>query len=508
MILPSSVTGLGSYAFYECSNMASITLSNLTKINDYTFKDCSSLDGVVLPETLTEIGNYAFSGCVGLTGITIPNTVTNIGQSAFSGCAGITELTLPNGLQTIGQESFKNMQLQSIVVPNSVTSIGASAFQGCSYLKIVHITNGDVTNLTALGKDAFSGAHSSLCIIVPQDALKAYKEATNWSSYANKIFAENNIVDNSYLVVDGALKQYFGNAETVTIPTNITSIGNYAFAYSNVKSVMIGNSVTTIGQYAFAYCASLQTVTIDDSVASIGDYAFYNCQKLETVSYGSGLSAIGNYAFAECSELSKINSTDNGVFNLNGNVLKKIGKMAFNNANKATKIIVGKSVETIELGAFNGCDNLVSIELPFIGTDRNSAYSQSQVFGYIFGYETSNKEGTTMQYTNYYYYIPASLREVVITDETVVSKNAFINCSMIESIIIKSDLTSIEDYAFYNCNGLKTITIESNTMPTISAYVFNGDSTVVIKVNSAILSDYQSDANWSKRTLEAIVEGY
>ena len=508
MSLPSSVTEVGSYAFYGCSNMASITLSNLTKINGYTFQGCSSLDGVVLPETLTEICNYAFSGCVGLTGITIPNTVTRIGQSAFSGCTGITKLTLPNGLQTIGQEAFKNMQLQSIVVPNSVTSIGTGAFQGCSYLKIVHITNGDVTNLTALGKDAFSGAHSSLCIIVPQDTLKAYKEATNWSSYASKIFADNNIVDNAYLVVNGMLKQYFGNAETVTIATNITSIGNYAFAYSNVKSVIIGNGVTTIGQYAFAYCASLQTVTIDDSVTSIGDYAFYNCQKLETVSYGSGLSAIGNYAFAECSELSKINSTDNGVFNLNGNVLKKIGKMAFNNANKATKIIVGKSAETIDLGAFNGCDNLVSIELPFIGIDRSSEYSQSQVFGYIFGYETSNKEGTTMQYTNYYYSIPASLREVVITDETVISKNAFINCSMIESIIIKPDLTSIDDYAFYNCSGLKTITIESTTMPTISAYVFNGDSTVVIKVNSAILTDYQSDANWSKRTLEAIVEGY
>ena len=501
--LPSSVAEVGRYAFYGCSNMANITLSNLTKISDYMFDGCSSLDGVVLPETLTEIGNYAFSGCVGLTGITIPTAVTSIGQSVFSGCAGITELTLPNGLQTIGQEAFKNMQLQSIVVPNSVTSIGASAFQGCSYLKIVHITNGDVTNLTALGKDAFSGAHSSLCIIVPQDALKAYKEATNWSSYASKIFAENNIVDNSYLVVDGVVKQYIGDDETVTIPANITAIGNYAFAYSNVKSVTVGNDVTTIGQYAFAYCVGLQTVTIGDSVTSIGDYAFYNCQKLETVVYGSGLSAIGNYAFAECSELSKINSADNGVFNLNGS-LKKIATRAFYNNANATKIIVGKSVETIESAAFMGCNNLVSIELPFIGMDRSSTYSQWQVFGYIFGYEMSNKEGTTMQYTNYYYYIPASLREVVITDETVVSKNAFINCSMIESIIIKSDLTSIGDYAFYNCGGFKTITIESNTMPTISAYVFNGDSTVVIKVNSVILSDYQSDANWSKRTLEAI----
>ena len=46
-------------------------------------------------------------------------------------------------------------------------------------------------------------------------------------------------------------------------------------------------------------------------------------------------------------------------------------------------------------------------------------------------------------------------------------------------------------------NFIGELTWESTTQP-------NGDSTVVIKVNSAILSDYQSDANWSKRTLEAI----
>ena len=149
-------------------------------------------------------------------------------------------------------------------------------------------------------------------------------------------------------------------------------------------------------------------------------------------------------------------------------------------------------------------DGLIAQRGDTVDPGPDSNFSIWSAGGYIFGYETSNKEGTTMQYTNYYYYIPASLREVAITDETVISKNAFINCSMIESIIIKSDLTAIGDYAFYNCDGLKTVTIESNTMPTISAYVFNGDSTVVIKVNSSILSDYQSDANWSKRTLEAI----
>ena len=527
MSLPSSVAEVGSYAFYGCGNMASITLSNLTKINDYMFYNCSALTGVTLPETLTEIGGYAFYSS-GLEGIIIPDSVTSIGSYVFANCEALFSITLPQSITIIKSSMFSGCEkLKDVIIPDSVTtvessaflgcksivkidisekvkSIGDNAFKGCSKLKIVKIANGNITAFTALGSNVFSDTHSSLCIIVPQDALKAYKEAANWSSYVSKIIADNNIVDNAFLVVDDVLKQYIGNNETVNIPANITSIGNYAFAYSNVKNVTIGNNVTTIGQYAFAYCVGLQSVTIGDSVTDIGDYAFYSCSALESVTYGTGLLTIGNYAFAECVDLSKINSTDSGVFNLNDNVLKKIGKMAFNNANKVTKLTVGKSVESIEFGAFNGCDNLLSIELPFIGVDRNSAYSQSQVFGYIFGYETSNKEGTTMQYTNYYYYIPASLREVVITDETVISQNAFINCSMIESITIKSDLTSIGDYAFYNCDGLKTITIESNTMPTISAYVFNGDSTVVIKVNSTILSDYQSDANWSKRTLEAI----
>ena len=502
----TDATGISANAFYGCTMIESLTLNEgITTIYDKAFYNCTALKSMSLPSSVRDMGSDVFYGCSNMTGITLPETLTEIGDYAFSGCVGLT----------------------GVIIPNTVTRIGDYAFSRCSKLKIVEIANGNITDLTVLGSNVFSNTHSSLCIIVPQDALKAYKEAANWSSYASKIIADNNIVENAFLVVDGVLKQYIGNNETVNIPANITSIGNYAFAYSNVKNVTIGDSVTdigdyafyscsalksvtygtglsTIGNYAFAYCVGLQSVTIGDSVTDIGDYAFYSCLALESVTYGTGLTTIGSYAFAECSKLSKINSTDNGVFNLNGNGLKKIGKMAFNNANKATKIIVGKSVETIELGAFNGCDNLVSIELPFIGTDRNSAYSQSQVFGYIFGYETSNKEGLTMQYTNYYYYIPVSLREVVITDETVVSKNAFINCSMIESIIIKSDLTSIGDYAFYNCDGLKTITIESNTMPTISAYVFNGDSTVVIKVNSAILSDYQSDANWSKRTLEAI----
>lgn len=55
------VTSIGSAAFYGCSGMTSIIISNY----------------------VTSIGQYAFRNCFGLTSITIPNSVTSIDKSAF-----------------------------------------------------------------------------------------------------------------------------------------------------------------------------------------------------------------------------------------------------------------------------------------------------------------------------------------------------------------------------------------------------------------------------------------
>ena len=64
----------------------------------------------------------------------------------------------------------------------------------------------------------------------------------------------------------------------VTIPSDITSIGNNAFynCYS-LASVTIPNNVTSIGNNAFNTCYSLASVTIPSGITSIGDYAFQNC---------------------------------------------------------------------------------------------------------------------------------------------------------------------------------------------------------------------------------------
>ena len=75
-------------------------------IGSYAFWGCSGLTSLTLPAGITEIGSYAFVGCSGLTSLTLPDGITSIGESAFYGCSGLTSLTLPAGITSIGDAAF------------------------------------------------------------------------------------------------------------------------------------------------------------------------------------------------------------------------------------------------------------------------------------------------------------------------------------------------------------------------------------------------------------------
>ena len=136
IILPSSVTSIGDFAFFECIGLTSITIpSSVTSIGNDAFEGCSGLTSITIPSSVTSIGDYAFYRCSGLTSITIPSSVTSIGQEAFKGCSGLTSITIPSSVTSIGNSAFSGCSgLTSITIPSSVTSIEYLAFYGCSGL--------------------------------------------------------------------------------------------------------------------------------------------------------------------------------------------------------------------------------------------------------------------------------------------------------------------------------------------------------------------------------------
>ena len=62
----------------------------MTSIGEYAFYDCSSLTSIELSDSVTSIGKYAFYDCSALTTIELPDSVTSIGDSAFKKCDNLT----------------------------------------------------------------------------------------------------------------------------------------------------------------------------------------------------------------------------------------------------------------------------------------------------------------------------------------------------------------------------------------------------------------------------------
>lgn len=123
-------------------------------------------------------------------------------------------------------------------------------------------------------------------------------------------------------------------------------------------------------------------------------------------------------------------------------------------------------VNSIAMGAFTDCDSLESITLPFVGSDNTVA--RETLFGYIFGatqyervYEGDRYYGTDdiRVNNNNNSYVPKSLKTVIITDDTIIGKQAFCGCCNIEKIVISNTVKSIEELAFAKCSSLTSIVI-------------------------------------------------
>lgn len=488
-----TVTSIGQYAFYYCSNLTSIYIPNsVNYIGLYAFKNCYKLEAVyiddleawcnisfpyidrdedstndsnplyyakrlylngkeltelVIPSSITKINNYAFYGCSSIKSVKIHNNVTEIGSSAFELCSDLNSINLPS-IDYLYSYTFSGcVSLESIKIPTSVTGISSNAFEGCSNLKSINIPS----SVTYIGSEAFYGCSELNNIIIP-NSVTYIREGT---------FA-------------------YSGLNTITIHNGVEYIDDDAFAHTPLISISIPQSTISIGEGVFTGCNKVETILVDknnteydsrdncnaiietatnklifgckstiipNSVTSIGEEAFEGCWELKNIIIPNSVIDIGYDAFRECKGLINI-CIPNSVTTIRRN--------AFDSCENLESVFIGANITNIGSDVFINCSNLAKIEVDkgnviYDSRDNCNAIIKTATNALVFGCKST--------------IIPNTVNSI--------ENSAFKGCTGLESIVIPNGVTGLGYYAFRNCTGLKSIVIP-NSVTGIGSYAFDG----------------------------------
>ena len=182
--IPESVETIGSYAFSGCYNLKNIKLpQDLKSIEEGLFKGCNQLQAITIPEKVTKIGPYAFNGCRDVTTVSLNEKLDSICSNAFSGC-GLLSVAIPNTVRFIESEAFKECpSLKTLTIGSSVEKISHGAFEKCGDLKDVYLNGGRLPNLVN-NTNPFRGSEVEYATLhVAESLIELCKQVEPWKGF-------------------------------------------------------------------------------------------------------------------------------------------------------------------------------------------------------------------------------------------------------------------------------------------------------------------------------------
>lgn len=576
--IPKSVTSIKKNAFESCRGLTKVVVPDISAWCAISFQNSSAnplhnahhlycddnteIINLIIPEGMTSIGNYAFYGCTNLASVFFPNSMNRIGNYAFSGCSRLTSVSIPRNVTVIGNYAFSECNsLISVFIGSSIGTIGNGAFSQSSntsyqypiklkafwcYAKSVPAT------YNIFGEKPRT---ENVTLYVPAESIEAYKNAEPWRNLENIVpLTEEDPSGSGNLYfssthVDAVLGEPFGAPAPSYISENVCLSSSdplvaAVLADGVVLPISEGKAIITAEDqetgekvdyqitvtFPSSSEGSSETVTVDEPGtlyikmsdlestdirelilkgnlnaadinyirSRVGRLQNLECLDLRDVTFVPGSEAYAQWSVSHDVGMgsttykyyfSDTNYTDrtSSMTGLGGgNVIYYI----YNNRMDALlygfstlkKVVLPRTTKGISDYMFSGCSELISIDCP-----RDISFIGDEAFKGCEKLLSTNIPATVTDFGMNPFDGCKSLVHVGdLSHMKEISANAFKDCknfvgNVMDLSLDLSGLDTIPDYAFCGCNLIHSIRFSPN-LKFIGEYAITGDNNYIPKL--------------------------
>lgn len=504
LAIPSNVSYIGRLAFGSCKFSTMRMGAGVKTITDGAFEDCTKLRRLYYDGTIGDWCGIDFApGCARIYDVDYEDTpLFYVREFRVNGdTAVVTDIVIPDSVKKIPMNAFANYRaLKSVVIPATVDTICSGAFFSSYWnLEKATVAAKEVSplafrrvnelHLTAdvahLDYNAFRGVDNLYYSGTLQQFFDMGREGTGIKTYYDE---ENE--DSVYVSAGpsfGSVGNFYIQDQLVTdisLPAMERVEASLFEGFNGLKTVSLPSNVREIGNYAFNNCSGLQEVNYHkvSSIASasqmtIGDQAFSYCRNLETVSLpASSINKLGQSAFAYCSKLSSVSCADRLVSSVKG--LRA----------------ASEEQDGLEIGDYCfQCDALL-YDLSFL--DATNVESVGEKAFEETGWLKSLSDGPVYFGTCLYSYkgeAPANTDLKIIGGTKSISSNALYGQTGIVSVTFPSTLRRINSYAFWG-TSIASLYVPA-TVERVATTAFSlADSLTTLKIADGETPLYITDA--------------
>ena len=479
-----------------------------------------NIKSITIPSNVTSIGEYAFYNCRHLgPNVIIPQNVTSIGISAFSGCDSLTTviatMTTPPSIE---DNVFPNRRSQTLYVPsgclpNYVTADYWKEFKKIEEPTRIYFEDSNVEAICVQNWDTNGDGYL--------DQIEAYLVTDLGTTFQGN----SQITKFNELQYFTGLKSVSANAfqgctglTEMTLPTSLKTIGNCAFmGCSHLVSVSNLNDISTIGESAFANCTNLTDLTVN--AATIKSNAFQGCTGLTSATVSAttvesnafngctGLNTatvtattVESNAFHGCIRLAELTvrattvagdafqgCTNLATVSFNAN---SVESNTFEGRTHLTSVTLGNKVADIKEGAFRNCTALTSINIP------GTVVTISGGFEGCTSLSNVTLNSGTKYIVNSVFQGCSSLTSITLPNGLIYIGESVFEGTGLTEINIPSSVTSIQSRAFYGCDNMTKVTVNWTTPLVVPADAFPNRANQWLIVPQGTKESYQAADVW------------